>query len=106
MRTDKETFVTSTRLNAFVAVAKYRNITKAAQELRMTQPSISKHLKALEKHYQVKLTKKEGGKIELTDEGDVFLRYATSVLSLLEQVDSELGNFRSRQKVEPLKIGG
>ena len=102
----RETFLTSNRLMAFVAVAKYRNITKAAQELRVTQPSISKHLKALEKHYQVKLIEKESGKIELTDEGGVFLHYATAVLSLLEQVDSEFGTLRAKQKVEPLKVGG
>jgi DNA-binding transcriptional LysR family regulator len=47
---------------AFVRVAKYRNITKAAQELNVTQPSISKHLKALEKQYQVKLIQKEARK--------------------------------------------
>jgi DNA-binding transcriptional LysR family regulator len=91
---------------AFVTVAKYRNITKAAQELRVTQPSISKHLKALEKQYQVRLIEKEAGKMALTDEGTVFLHYASAVLSLLEQLDSKFGTFRSKQRVEPLKVGG
>jgi DNA-binding transcriptional LysR family regulator len=42
----------------------------------------------------------------LTEEGAVLLRYANAVLSLLEQVDSEFGTLRSKQIVEPLKIGG
>ena len=98
--------MTSNRLMAFVAVAKYRNITKAAQELRVTQPSISKHLKVLEKQYQVRLIEKKAGQILLTDEGTIFLRHASAVLSLLEQLDSELGTSRSKQRLEPLKIGG
>ena len=34
------------------------------------------------------------------------LRYASAVLTLLEQADSEFGTLRSKQSVEPLKIGG
>ena len=98
--------MTSNRLKAFVAVAKHLNITKAAQELRVTQPSISKHLKTLERDYRVRLIKKEAGRIELTDEGRVFLRYASAVLSLLDQLDCEFGTFRTNQKVESLKVGG
>ena len=63
--------MTSNRLMAFVTVAKYRNITKAAQELKVTQPSISKHLKALEKQYHVRLIQKEARQIALTEEGAV-----------------------------------
>lgn len=102
----RETFLTSNRLMAFVAVAKHRNITKAAQELRITQPSVSKHLKALEENYRVRLIEKEAGKIELTNEGRVFLRYANDVLSLLEQLDYQFGILQTKHRAETLKVGG
>lgn len=102
----KEKSLNSNRLMAFVAVAKHQNITKAAHELRVTQPSVSKHLKALEKDYRVKLIEKDAGKIQLTNEGRVFLRYASSVLSLLEQLDYEFGILQSKHTAETLKVGG
>jgi DNA-binding transcriptional LysR family regulator len=91
---------------AFVAVAKHRNITKAAQELRVTQPSVSKHIKVLEKDYRVKLFEREAGRIELTNEGTLFLRYAKDILFLIEKLDREFGIVQSKRKVETLKVGG
>jgi DNA-binding transcriptional LysR family regulator len=91
---------------AFVAVAKHRNITKAAQELRVTQPSISKHLKALEEHYKVRLIDKNNRELALTEAGRVLLRYARAVLSLLAKLDQEFGNFRAKRTPEQLRVGG
>ena len=97
--------MTSNRLAAFAAVAKHRNITKAAQELRVSQPSVTKHIKALEKQYQVELIDRQSANLELTSEGRLLLRYANDILSLLKQLDHELGILQREQKVDTLRVG-
>jgi DNA-binding transcriptional LysR family regulator len=57
------------QFTAFATVASHLNITKAAQALRMSQPSLSKLLKGLEENYKVTLFTRTGKGIELTDEG-------------------------------------
>ena len=43
------------RINTFLTVCKYMNFTRAAQELNITQPAVSQHIRYLEDAYQVKL---------------------------------------------------
>ena len=43
------------RLHTFLTVCKYMNYTKAAQELFITQPAVSQHIRYLEKYYGVSL---------------------------------------------------
>ncbi len=68
-----------TRLLTFLTVAKIKNYTKAAQILNLTQPAVSQHIKFLEEYYGVKFIKKNGRNIELTEEGEEFLKYAKDV---------------------------
>jgi DNA-binding transcriptional LysR family regulator len=65
--------MTLRQFKAFATVASHLNITKAAQPLRMSQPSVSKLLKGLEEDYKVTLFTRTGKGIELTDEGVEFL---------------------------------
>ena len=43
------------RIETFLCVCKHMSYTKAAEELRMTQPGVSQHIKYLENHYGDKL---------------------------------------------------
>ena len=43
------------RMETFLTVCKYLNYTKAAQELNLTQPAVSQHIRYLENFYQVQL---------------------------------------------------
>ena len=61
--------MTFRQFTAFAAVAKHMNITKAAQALRMSQPSLSKHLKTLEEDYKIKLFTRYAKGIRLADKG-------------------------------------
>ena len=47
--------MTFTQFTAFAAVAKHLNVTKAANMLHVSQPSLSKHLKALEENFKLRL---------------------------------------------------
>ncbi len=76
--------MTLNQFTFFAAVAKHLNLTKAAQELHVSQPSISQQLKSLERHYGTRLYRRTGRGIELTDAGYLFLK---NVRPLLEQAN-------------------
>src|SRR5438309_4995639 len=74
---------------AFQAVANSGSITKAAQLLHVSQPSISKHVKNLERDCGVKLFERNAGAAELTDAGSSLLRHVDAILRS-EEHTSEL----------------
>ena len=53
------------RMETFLAVCRYMNFTRAAEKLNITQPAVSQHIRFLEKHYNTKLFRYEGKKLEL-----------------------------------------
>ena len=57
------------RLKVFYTVASRLSFTKAATELFITQPAISKHIQELEEQYKIKLFDRNGSKISLTNAG-------------------------------------
>ena len=69
--------MTLNQLRIFDIVAKHSNITSAAHEMHISQPSISKQLKALQEGYGLKLYTRGVQGIKLTDEGRQFLAFAT-----------------------------
>lgn len=64
------------KLTTFINVAKLKSYTKAAERLNLTQPAVTQHIKQLEKYYEVKLIKKNGRQISLTEEGELLLASA------------------------------
>lgn len=58
-------------METFLTVCKYLNYTKAAQELNLTQPAVSQHIRYLENFYQVQLFYHTGKKVELTRAGEL-----------------------------------
>jgi DNA-binding transcriptional LysR family regulator len=77
--------VTLTQLRAFVAVARAGSVSRAADELFVTQPSVSAAVSALAGELGVELTERAGRNVRLTDAGDAFLPFAVDLLGLLEQ---------------------
>jgi len=87
-------------------VAKHRSLTKAALELRVSQPSISQQLKQLEDHHGARLYRRVNGGIEITDAGKVFLR---RVIPILDQVAKLGRGFEAREvraMPQRLVVGG
>lgn len=64
------------KLTTFINVAKLRSYTRAAEMLNLTQPAVTQHIKQLEEYYGVKLIKKKGRQISLTEEGELLLKSA------------------------------
>ncbi len=72
------------QLRNFMAVARTGNISKAAQELYVTQPSLSKSIARLEEELRVPLFRHRKGRIELNEYGSVFLSSVTIAFSQLD----------------------
>jgi LysR family transcriptional activator of glutamate synthase operon len=67
-------------LRYFEAVARYGHVTRAAAELHIAQPSLSKQIQALEAELGVQLFDRVGRRLELTEAGRLLLPYARRVL--------------------------
>jgi len=73
------------QLRILKAVASEKNFTKAAEILYISQPSLSKQIKTLEKNLEIILLNRESNKISLTENGKIFLQYSERILALCEE---------------------
>ena len=78
------------------AIAKHQNITKAAEALYVSQPTLSKFLITLESDLGVKLFRKLGHKYVLTYAGERYLDYGARILRLKTDLDVELADILKR----------
>ena len=77
-------------LHYFLMVAREENITKAAQLLHVTQPTLSRQLMQLEKELGVQLFHRGKHSVRLTEEGMLLRRRAQELVSLSEKTKQEL----------------
>ena len=73
------------QLRILRAVATEKNFTKAADILYISQPSLSKQIKTLEKNLDTLLINRERNTISLTESGAVLLQYSERILALCEE---------------------
>lgn len=72
-------------LNYFLAVAREENFTKAAGQLHLTQPTLSRQIADLEQELGVKLFVRSNHNIVLTEDGMILKRRAQEILSLADK---------------------
>lgn len=65
-------------LNYFLAIAREENFTRAAQQLHVTQPTLSRQIADLEQELGVKLFRRSNHNIVLTEDGMILKRRARS----------------------------
>lgn len=83
------------QLRAFVTTAKLLSMSKAAEALYVSQPSISLQIRALEQELQTTVFERRGPKIELTPEGRTLFDLASP---LVEGIDSLAHNFEEHRE--------
>lgn len=81
----------------FIAVAAKRNITKAAEELHITQQTLSAHIAAIENELACQLVVRSNP-LELTYGGEVFLRYATKFYENYQSMWNEFNDLTNNQR--------
>jgi DNA-binding transcriptional LysR family regulator len=75
--------ITVTQLNTFLAVIRGGSVTAAADQLLVTQPSVSSAISALGRELGCELFERSGRGVRLTAAGEAFMPYATDVIGLL-----------------------
>lgn len=92
------------RLKVFYTVAKSQSFTKAAAELFITQPAVTKHIKLLEEHLGTRLFERAGHTILLTTTGEVLFKYAHEIFHLYQEAYFELGALKNQNQGQ-LRLG-
>ncbi len=79
-------------------------MTEAANLLYLSQPSVSKQIRILEKNLDISLIDREKNKISLTENGKVFFEYAERILSLCEESCRSINDLKNGERGH-LRIG-
>lgn len=77
-------------LQYFLAIAREETISKAAESLHITQPTLSRQMKGLEEQLGKQLFIRGNRKINLTEEGILLRQRAEEIISLVEKTESEI----------------
>ncbi|GAB3526390.1 LysR family transcriptional regulator [Pontibacter brevis] len=82
------------RLQVFYKVAQKLSFTRAAQELFITQPAVTKHIKELEQQLAIALVKRHGNSISLTPAGVILKQYAEKIFQTYTALENELAQLQ------------
>ena len=88
----------------FYVVAKNKHMTKASEELHISQPAISQSIKKLEEQLGGILFLRSNKGMQLTEEGKMFYEYVKGALTLINNAENEFTSFKNLSKGE-IKIG-
>lgn len=101
--------MTLTQMRYFYEVCQWQNITKAAEHLHVSQPTISVAMQTLEAETGLNLFHREGRKLVVTPEGSKLLAKVNHILSQMDQLELEIQDMaHNRNHIRmalPLQIG-
>jgi DNA-binding transcriptional LysR family regulator len=93
------------QLKIFGAVAEQASITQAARKIKISQPSVSKQLRFLERECGIKLYVKSGRGIKITEEGRMLHNAAKPILKQMEELRSSFLTRVSDARDVALRVG-
>ena len=76
-------------LRYFLEIAREGNMTRAAERLHVTQPTLSKQMKELEQELGKKLFRRGSTSVSLTDEGMLLRKRAEDLLAMADKIENE-----------------
>src|SRR3990172_1581331 len=86
------------RLRTFLAVRRHRNYTRAAEEVFLTQPAVSRQVRQLEEELGVRLFEQIGKSLHLTDAGETLAVEAEKLLGAMERTAEAVRFHRSAER--------
>jgi len=86
------------QLRTFCQAAKHGSYTTAAEKLYVTQPAVTAQMKLLEDHCNLKLFKKRGRKVYLTDEGKTLYQYARKIFDYEKEIEDVIEEMRELKR--------
>ncbi len=97
------------QLKVFLKVVELGSVTKAAEELNLTQPAISSQLKLLQSHVGIPLTEVIGRRIHITEPGKEMAEMAKEVIHMAEEMEEvmmhRLGKVSGRLRLAVVSTG-
>jgi LysR family transcriptional regulator, low CO2-responsive transcriptional regulator len=94
------------QLRILESVARHLSVTRASQELHMSQPAVSQQLRLLEQEYEAKFVVRIGQGVELTERGRAFLDAVRPVIAQVAEVESTFKAKSNEKKSSFLTVGG
>ena len=88
---------------ALIKIAELGSYTKAASALALSQPAITMQIKQLESQLDVKLFERTKGRVSLTKEGEIVLKYANRMAAVENNLLQELKN--EKERIRSLNVG-
>src|SRR3546814_5367457 len=84
------------KLKVFYSVAKNKSFTKAAAELFITQPAVTKQIKNLEESLETRPFDRIGNSIVMTEEAKLLFQYTNEIFNLYQKFMLELRIMKDR----------
>lgn len=91
-------------LRYFLAVAEAGGFTAAAEQLHIAQPAVSMAIRKLEQTLDLPLFDRQERRVRLTDEGEVLLRHARSILQAVEDAERDMRELHTLERGE-VRVG-
>lgn len=88
------------QLKYLVKIVECGSISRAAEQLYITQPNLTKAVSSLETEYEIRLFNRKARGVELTAEGKEFMRYARKVIAAADALDSNFMMQKKEQRAE------
>nr|WP_315029700.1 LysR substrate-binding domain-containing protein [uncultured Chryseobacterium sp.] len=86
------------RLKVFHTVASRLSFTKASEELHISQPAVTKHIKEIESQLSAKLFDRKGTSIQLTQSGKILYEYAEKIRNIYRDLEFEINQINQQHK--------
>ena len=100
---------TLNQLQIFLKIVQTKSVTKAAEELHLTQPAVSIQLKKFQAHFEIPLTEVFGRKIYITDFGKEIAESADNILNQVNAINYKTlafkGQLTGRLKISIVSTG-
>jgi len=101
--------MTLTQMKYFAEVCKEKSVTKAAEKLHISQPSVTVAMQELEVETGLNLFVRQGKRIEVTPEGEFLLAKVSAILHSVEQLNNDIGELvHTKNHIKlalPLQVG-
>jgi len=92
------------KLRLFCLIAEYESFSRAGEIVGMSQPGVSRQVRALEDTYGAKLFRRSGGKVKLTEAGQSLFKYAGEINTHFNAAKNEISSFTDLSR-EVIRIG-
>ena len=91
------------KINTLLKVNETGSFTRAAEQLSLTQPAVSQHIKQLERDLNIKIFNRSEKELKLTKEGKIVVKYALRIKTLYQNLQQAIRD--EKQKITRMTVG-